>query len=69
MAMSHRLDGRVDEWDVVMRVNLRGIFLACKAVLPSMRAQPAVDLEQEQDRQQARRAHDFLKQPESSAKV
>ena len=39
MAMSHRLDGRVDEWDVVMRVNLRGIFLACKAVLPSMRQQ------------------------------
>jgi 3-oxoacyl-[acyl-carrier protein] reductase len=29
----------VDEWDLVMRVNLRGIFLACKAVLPSMRQQ------------------------------
>jgi 3-oxoacyl-[acyl-carrier protein] reductase len=29
----------VDEWDLVMRVNLRGIFLACKAVLPTMRQQ------------------------------
>ena len=29
----------VDEWDLVMRVNLRGVFLACKAVLPTMREQ------------------------------
>lgn len=29
----------VDEWDLVMRVNLRGMFLACKAVLPAMRQQ------------------------------
>jgi 3-oxoacyl-[acyl-carrier protein] reductase len=29
----------VQEWDVVMAVNLRGIFLACKAVLPAMRQQ------------------------------
>src|SRR5262249_19170818 len=27
----------VDEWDQVMRVNLRGVFLACKSVLPAMR--------------------------------
>jgi 3-oxoacyl-[acyl-carrier protein] reductase len=27
----------VAEWDLVMSVNLRGIFLACKAVLPAMR--------------------------------
>jgi 3-oxoacyl-[acyl-carrier protein] reductase len=29
----------VQEWDQVMAVNLRGIFLACKAVLPAMRQQ------------------------------
>src|SRR6266852_5845193 len=29
----------VAEWDLVMSVNLRGIFLACKAVLPIMRQQ------------------------------
>lgn len=29
----------VEEWDRVMAVNLRGIFLACKAVLPAMRRQ------------------------------
>jgi 3-oxoacyl-[acyl-carrier protein] reductase len=29
----------VHEWDRVMSVNLRGIFLACRAVLPAMRQQ------------------------------
>ena len=29
----------VEEWDLVMGVNLRGIFLACKAVLPAMKRQ------------------------------
>jgi 3-oxoacyl-[acyl-carrier protein] reductase len=29
----------VQEWDHVMSVNLRGIFLACRAVLPAMRQQ------------------------------
>jgi NAD(P)-dependent dehydrogenase (short-subunit alcohol dehydrogenase family) len=29
----------VEEWDRVMAVNLRGVFLACKAVLPAMREQ------------------------------
>jgi 3-oxoacyl-[acyl-carrier protein] reductase len=29
----------VEEWDLVMAVNLRGIFLACKAVLPAMKRQ------------------------------
>jgi 3-oxoacyl-[acyl-carrier protein] reductase len=29
----------VEEWDRVMSVNLRGIFLACRAVLPAMRQQ------------------------------
>jgi 3-oxoacyl-[acyl-carrier protein] reductase len=29
---------RVEEWDRVMAVNLRGVFLACKAVLPAMKA-------------------------------
>jgi 3-oxoacyl-[acyl-carrier protein] reductase len=28
----------VEEWDRVMAVNLRGVFLACKAVLPAMKA-------------------------------
>jgi 3-oxoacyl-[acyl-carrier protein] reductase len=28
----------VDEWDRVMAVNLRGMFLCCKAVFPSMKA-------------------------------
>jgi 3-oxoacyl-[acyl-carrier protein] reductase len=32
-------DISVDEWDRVMAVNLRGIFLSCKAVLPAMRQQ------------------------------
>jgi NAD(P)-dependent dehydrogenase (short-subunit alcohol dehydrogenase family) len=30
---------RVDEWDRVMAVNLRGIFLCCKAVVPYMKGQ------------------------------
>ena len=29
----------VEEWDLVMAVNLRGIFLACRAVLPAMKHQ------------------------------
>jgi len=29
----------VGEWDRVMAVNLRGVFLACRAVLPAMRQQ------------------------------
>ena len=29
----------VEEWDRVMAVNLRGIFLACRAVLPAMKRQ------------------------------
>jgi 3-oxoacyl-[acyl-carrier protein] reductase len=29
----------VHEWDLVMNVNLRGLFLACRAVLPTMRSQ------------------------------
>ena len=29
----------LEEWDRVMAVNLRGIFLACRAVLPAMRQQ------------------------------
>jgi 3-oxoacyl-[acyl-carrier protein] reductase len=29
----------VQEWDRVMAVNLRGVFLACRAVLPAMRRQ------------------------------
>ena len=29
----------VEEWDQVMAVNLRGVFLACKAVLPAMKRQ------------------------------
>lgn len=29
----------VEEWDQVMAVNLRGIFLACRAVFPQMKAQ------------------------------
>jgi len=32
-------DISIDEWDRVMAVNLRGIFLCCKAVLPAMRQQ------------------------------
>lgn len=33
----HRIPG--DEWDRVMEVNLRGIFLSCKAVHPHMKGQ------------------------------
>jgi 3-oxoacyl-[acyl-carrier protein] reductase len=29
----------VDEWDRVMAVNLRGVFLACRAVFPAMKTQ------------------------------
>lgn len=29
----------VDEWDGVMAVNVRGVFLCCQAVIPRMRAQ------------------------------
>jgi 3-oxoacyl-[acyl-carrier protein] reductase len=29
----------VEEWDRVMNVNLRGLFLCCRAVFPAMRAQ------------------------------
>src|SRR5215813_11757829 len=29
----------VDEWDRVMAVNLRGLFLSCRAVFPAMKAQ------------------------------
>lgn len=29
----------LEEWDLVMAVNLRGIFLCCKAVLPAMKRQ------------------------------
>lgn len=29
----------VDEWDRLMAVNLKGVFLACRAVLPTMRQQ------------------------------
>jgi 3-oxoacyl-[acyl-carrier protein] reductase len=32
------LDIPVDEWDRVMAVNLRGMFLCCKAIVPIMRA-------------------------------
>jgi 3-oxoacyl-[acyl-carrier protein] reductase len=29
----------IDEWDRLMAVNLKGVFLACRAVLPTMRRQ------------------------------
>src|SRR5439155_26462438 len=29
----------VDEWDRVMAVNLRGMFMSCRAVFPAMKAQ------------------------------
>lgn len=29
----------VDEWDRMMTVNLKGVFLSCRAVLPAMKAQ------------------------------
>ena len=32
-------DIKTEEWDQVMAVNLRGVFLACRATLPSMMAQ------------------------------
>lgn len=32
-------DIQVDEWDLVMRVNLRGTWLPCRAVAPAMREQ------------------------------
>ena len=28
----------LDEWDLMMRVNVRGTWQACKAVIPAMRA-------------------------------
>ncbi len=33
------LEIRVEEWDRVMAVNLRGMFLCCRAVFPAMQAQ------------------------------
>jgi 3-oxoacyl-[acyl-carrier protein] reductase len=33
---AHLVDTTVEEWDRVMAINLRGYFLCCKAVLPSM---------------------------------
>jgi len=33
------LDIPVEEWDRVMAVNLRGMFLSCRAVFPAMKAQ------------------------------
>ncbi len=30
-------DYRIEEWDRIVNVNLRGMFLCCRAVLPSMR--------------------------------
>ena len=32
-------DIAVEEWDRVMAVNLRGMFLSCRAVFPAMKAQ------------------------------
>jgi 3-oxoacyl-[acyl-carrier protein] reductase len=29
----------LDEWDIVMDVNLKGLFLSCKSVIPQMKAQ------------------------------
>ena len=29
----------IEEWDRLMAVNLKGVFLCCRAVLPSMRQQ------------------------------
>ncbi|MBL8672756.1 MAG: SDR family NAD(P)-dependent oxidoreductase, partial [Alphaproteobacteria bacterium] len=29
-----------DEWDRIMAINLRGVYLCCRAVVPAMRAQP-----------------------------
>lgn len=39
LAMKPFWDIPVDEWDRVMAVNLRGVFLCCKAVVPYMKAQ------------------------------
>ena len=39
LSMKPFSDISVDEWDRVMAVNLRGIFLCCKAVVPYMKAQ------------------------------
>jgi NAD(P)-dependent dehydrogenase (short-subunit alcohol dehydrogenase family) len=39
LAMKPLSEIRVDEWDRVMAVNLRGLFLCCKAVVPYMKAQ------------------------------
>lgn len=33
---AHLIDTKVEEWDRVVAINLRGYFLCCKAVLPSM---------------------------------
>ena len=35
---THMIDHTVEEWDRILAVNLRGYFLCCKAVLPSMLA-------------------------------
>jgi 3-oxoacyl-[acyl-carrier protein] reductase len=37
----------VEEWDRVMAVNLRGIFLCCRAVVPHMRQTLGADSEKE----------------------
>jgi NAD(P)-dependent dehydrogenase (short-subunit alcohol dehydrogenase family) len=39
LAMKPFWEVRADEWDRVMAVNLRGLFLCCKAVVPYMKAQ------------------------------
>jgi NAD(P)-dependent dehydrogenase (short-subunit alcohol dehydrogenase family) len=39
LAMKPFSDIQAEEWDRVMAVNLRGVFLCCKAVIPYMKAQ------------------------------